>query len=175
MTLKGRITGSGVGGAQLAVERQDFPFTGATWTAKTFNAAKDGSYTVTIGPLWSATRLRVVSRTTIKVASPTLEVSSRVLVGIRRTGGSRTAVGLTGIVNPAAAQGVASVQRLSRTGRWVFVRRAALTPASGNRSRYSFDVRRTRRAQQLRVVVLPNDAGAHVRGVSRELRIRGRR
>ncbi len=174
VTLSGRVSGSGVGGTPLAVERQDFPFSGPVWVPRTFSAAGNGSFRVTIGPLWSTARLRVVSRTTIKVASPTVDVGNRVRVGIRRAGGTHARVGLTGVISPAVAQAVVSVQRLTRFGRWVSLRRSGVQAASGNRSRYTITVARPRRAASLRVVVLPNDAGAHVRGVSRELRVRGR-
>jgi hypothetical protein len=48
------------------------------------------------------------------------------------------------------------------------VRRAGVKPLRGSRSRYAFTVRRGGR---YRVVVLPRDAFAHVRGTSRERRI----
>ncbi len=175
VTLTGRVSGSGVGGTPLAVERQDFPFSGPVWVPKTFSAAADGSFRVTVGPLWSATRLRVVSRTTIKAASPTVEVGNRVRVGVRRSGGTRARVGLTGVISPAVPQAVVSVQRLTRFGRWASLQRSGVQAASGNRSRYAITVTRPRRAATMRVVVLPNDAGAHVRGLSRELQVRGRR
>ncbi|HEY5142988.1 MAG TPA: fibronectin type III domain-containing protein [Solirubrobacteraceae bacterium] len=174
VTLTGRVSGAGVGGAPLAVERQDFPFTGPVWVPKTFSAAGDGSFRVTIGPLWSTARLRVVSRTTIKVASPTVDVANRVRIGVRRAGGTRARAGLTGVISPAVPQAVVSVQRLTRLGRWISLRRTGVQPASGNRSRYAITVRRPRGASSLRVVVIPNDAGAHVRGVSRGLTVRGR-
>jgi hypothetical protein len=52
----------------------------------------------------------------------------------------------------------------------VVVRRAAVRALSGDRSRYRFTVRRR---GTYRVVVLPRDAFAHVRGTSRERRIGG--
>ncbi len=174
VTLTGRVSGSGVGGTPLAVERQDFPFSGPVWVPRTFSAAGDGSFRVTVGPLWSTARLRVVSRTTIRVASPTVDVGNRVRVGVRRTGGTRARAGLTGVISPAVPQAVVSVQRLTRFGRWISVQRSGVQAASGNRSRYTITIARPRRASSLRVVVLPNDAGAHLRGVSRELGVRGR-
>ena len=174
VTLTGRVSGSGVGGTPLAVERQDFPFSGPVWVPRTFSAAGDGSFRVSVGPLWSTARLRVVSRTTIKVASPTVDVGNRVRVGVRRAGGTRARAGLTGVISPAVPQAVVSVQRLTRFGRWIPLRRGGVQPASRNRSRYTITIPRPRRASSLRVVVLPNDAGAHVRGVSRELNVRGR-
>jgi hypothetical protein len=66
--------------------------------------------------------------------------------------------------------GRASLQKLSPRGRWVVIRRAAVHALRGGRSRYRFTVRR---AGTYRVVVLPRDAFAHVRGASRERRILG--
>ena len=45
--------------------------------------------------------------------------------------------------------------------------RTATSPLSGGRSRYRFTVRRRSRALNYRVVVVPNDGGAHVNGRSR--------
>jgi hypothetical protein len=72
-------------------------------------------------------------------------------------------------VSPAVPRGRASLQKRSPSGRWVTVRRAGVTPLRGARSRYRFTVRR---AGTYRVVVLPRDNFAHVRGTSRELRVR---
>ncbi|HVP02283.1 MAG TPA: hypothetical protein VMT10_06915 [Solirubrobacteraceae bacterium] len=174
VTLTGRVSGAGVGGIGLAVERQDFPFTGPVWVPRTFSAAADGSYRVAVGPLWSAVRLRVVTRTTVKAASPPVDVASRVRVGVRRAGGTRALAGLTGTISPAVPQAAVSVQRLTPRGRWVVVQRTGVQPLGGNRSRYALTIRRPRRGTLLRVVVVPNDGGAHVRGASRELRLRGR-
>ena len=111
----------------------------------------------------------------IKAASPTVEVGNRVRVGVRRSGGTRARVGLTGVISPAVPQAVVSVQRLTHFGRWASLQRSGVQAASGNRSRYAITVTRPRRAATMRVVVLPDDAGAHVRGLSRELQVRGRR
>jgi hypothetical protein len=54
------------------------------------------------------------------------------------------------------------------------VARTGVSPLPGERSRYTVSVPRARRASVVRAVVLPNDGGAHARGVSRELRIGGR-
>ena len=175
VTLHGRVTGSGIAGTGLIVERQDFPFDRPAWIAKRLNAGPDGSFTTTIAPLWSTVRLRVVAQTTIKAASAPLDVASRATVGVRRSGATPTSVSLSGVVNPAAPLAVVSVQRLTSAGRWVVVQRTGVQPLSRNRSRYAITVPRPRRAALMRVVVLPNDGGAHVRAVSRELRIRGQR
>jgi hypothetical protein len=168
-TLSGRVTGQGVGGATVALERQDFPFTGPYYLVGTKRAAGNGSFSFTVGPLWALARLRVTTRTTIVVSSPVVEVRNALRVGLRatRVGGHR--VRLSGSVNPAVPRGIASLQKRSPHGRWVTLRRAGVTPLRGSRSRYAFAVSRGGR---YRVVVLPRDAFAHVRGTSRERRVR---
>jgi hypothetical protein len=168
-TLSGRITGQGVGGTTVALERQDFPFTGPFYLVGTKRASGNGSFSFTVGPLWALARLRVSTRTTIAAASPVVEVRNALRVGLRATRAARHDVRLSGSVSPRVPRGLASLQKRSPHGRWVTLRRAVVKPLRGSRSRYTFTVRRGGR---YRVVVLPRDAFAHVRGTSRELRIR---
>jgi hypothetical protein len=69
-------------------------------------------------------------------------------------------------------QGRVSLQKRSPRGRWTVVRRRAAKALDANRSRYTFSVKRQRRAGRYRVVVLARDGGAHVPGRSREVRVR---
>jgi hypothetical protein len=167
-TITGRLTGQGIGGTTVALERQDFPFTGPFYLVGTKAASSNGSFSFKVGPLWALARLRLTSRTTIVAASPVLEVRNALRVGLRlqRLSGGR--VRLQGAVSPRVSRGRASLQKRSPRGRWVVVRRAAVHALRGGRSRYRFTVRR---AGTYRVVVLPRDAFAHVRGTSRERRI----
>jgi hypothetical protein len=167
-TLTGRIAGQGVGGTTVALERQDFPFTGPYYLVGTKRASSTGSFSFTVGPLWALARLRVSTRTTIVAASPVVEVRNALRVGLRATRTGRHRVRLSGSVSPRVPRGRASLQKRSPHGRWVTVRRAGVKPLRGSRSRYAFTVRRGGR---YRVVVLPRDAFAHVRGTSRERRI----
>jgi hypothetical protein len=162
------VSGVGVGGTTVVVERQDFPFGAGFRTVATQAAKGDGKFRFSVGPLWAATQLRVTTRTTIKVASPVVTVRNRVLVGLRarRLRGRR--LELTGAINPAVPAARVSAQRRSASGRWVPVARGGVAPLAGNRSRYALAVGRPRRAAVYRVVVLPQDGGGHVRGVSRE-------
>ncbi len=168
-TISGRITGQGVGGTTVALERQDFPFAAPYRLVATKRASSNGSYSFSVGPLWALARLRVTTRTTVVAASPVIEVRNALRVGLRvsRTSGGR--VRLRGSVSPAVPRGLASLQKRSPSGRWVTVRRAGVKPLRGARSRYAFTVRRR---GTYRVVVLPRDAFAHVRGTSRERQIR---
>jgi hypothetical protein len=168
VTLTGQVSGVGVGGTTVVVERQDFPFSAGFRTVATQAANGDGTFRLSVGPLWAATQLRVATRTTIKVASPVMTVRNRVVVGLRarRLRGRR--LELTGAINPAVPAARVSAQRRSASGRWMPVARGGVTPLAGNRSRYALPVGRPRRAAVYRVVVLPQDGGGHVRGVSRE-------
>jgi hypothetical protein len=168
-TVSGRISGQGVGGTTVALERQDFPFSGPFYLVGTKRASGNGSFSFKVGPLWALARLRVTTRTTIVASSPVFEVRNALRVGLRvsRLGGGR--VRLQGSVSPAVPRGRASLQKRSPRGRWVTLRRAGVKPLRGARSHYLFTVRRR---GTYRVVVLPRDAFAHVRGSSRERTIR---
>jgi hypothetical protein len=168
-TVSGKVSGQGVGGATLALERQDFPFAGPFYLVATKKAAGNGSFSFKVGPLWAMARLRLTTRTTIVAASPIVEVRNALRVGLRprRISGGR--VRLQGAVSPAVPKGRATLQKRSPSGRWVPLRRAGVHPLAGGRSRYRFTVRRR---GAYRVVVLPRDNFAHVHGTSREVSVR---
>jgi hypothetical protein len=167
-TISGRLTGQGIGGTTVALERQDFPFSGPFYLVGTKTASSSGSFSFTVGPIWALARLRLTSRTTVVAASPIIEVRSALRVGLRVSRLSGGRVRLQGAVSPRVPRGRASLQKRSPSGRWAVVKRAGVRPLRGARSRYRFTVRR---AGTYRVVVLPRDDFAHVRGVSRERRI----
>jgi hypothetical protein len=168
-TVSGKVSGQGVGGATVALERQDFPFAGPFYLVATKKAAGNGSFSFKVGPLWAMARLRLTTRTTIVAASPIVEVRNALRVGLRprRISGGR--VRLQGAVSPAVPHGRATLQKRSPSGRWVPLRRAGVHPLAGGRSRYRFTVRRR---GAYRVVVLPRDNFAHVHGTSREVSVR---
>ncbi len=176
VTVLGRIGGAGVGGTPIALERQDFPYSAAfSQVGDTRTANGDGSFRFELPPLFSSTHLRVVTRTAPVLSSPIRTASSVVKVGARaRSTGPRRARVL-GSIWPLLPRGRVSLQKRSPRGRWVTVRRQAARALDANRSRYSFGVRRARRAGRYRVVVLARDGGAHVPGRSREVRVRARR
>jgi hypothetical protein len=165
-TVTGRVSGQGVGGTTVALERQDFPFGGPFYLVATKAAASNGSFSFKVGPLWAMARLRLTTRTTIVAASPIVEVRNALRVGLRASRISGHRVRLQGAVSPAVPAGRATLQKRSPTGRWVPVRRAGVHPLAGARSRYAFTVRRR---GSYRVVVLPRDHFAHVHGTSREI------
>lgn len=174
VTLSGRVTGSGINGTSVAIERSDFPYTRATWVPRTTSAASNGTFKVDIGPLWQTTRLRAVTRTTIVAASPWIEVGSRPRVGLRRSGSTGRAVVLTGAISPALPSARVSVQRQTLAGRWVPVVRGGVEAIGNGRSRFRLRVAKIRRASVVRVAVIPLDGGGHTLGYSRELRLRAR-
>jgi hypothetical protein len=167
-TVSGRVSGQGVGGTTVVLERQDFPFAGPFYLVATKAAASNGSFSFKVGPLWAMARLRLTTRTTIVAASPIVEVRNALRVGLRARRISGGRVRLQGAVSPAVPNGRATLQKRSPRGRWVPVRRAGVHALNGGRSRYAFTVRRR---GTYRVSVLPRDAFAHVRGTSRELRV----
>lgn len=172
VTLSGKVTGSGINGTTVAIERSDFPYTRPTWVPRTASASSNGSFKVDIGPLWQTTRLRAVTRTTIVAASPWIEVGSRPRVGLRRAGSTSDAVVLTGAISPALPSARVSVQRQTLSGRWVPVVRGGVEALGASKSRFRLRVGKVRRASIVRVAVIPFDGGGHTLGYSRELRVR---
>ena len=68
--------------------------------------------------------------------------------------------------------GSVSLQRQSRSGKWMYVKRARISALAGGRSRYRFSaVARRSRAMNYRVVVLARNGGANVPGNSRTITI----
>jgi hypothetical protein len=165
MTIAGKV--SGQGSVTVALERQDFPFGNGFYQAATATANRSGNFSFTVPPLFSTTRLRVTTRTALPVSSSVVTASVAVKVGLytRRLHGKRVRV--TGATWPAVPAGRVSLQRQTRSGRWILVRRAKPTALPNNRSRYSFVVARRSRALSYRVVVVPNNGGANVNGRSR--------
>ena len=172
----GRVSGTGVGGLTVGLERQDFPFAGpfsSLGVPLPVRTDRLGRFRVFVPALFSTTRLRAVTRTAVSIASPavTASVALRVGAGARALG--RRRLRLRGSVTPAAPAGRAVLQRRTRRGGWTYVRAAALRPAGANRSRYAFTLRRrTRGTRRYRVRVIARDGGAHVPGDSRTITVR---
>jgi len=168
----GRVSGSGVNGIQVALERQDFPFAGpfsSTGAPAPIRADRSGGFRFYIPALFSATRLRVLTRTAVVATSPTVTAQVGLRVGIATRRATRRAVRIRGSVLPAAPSGRAVLQRLTRGGSWVFVRAGSLSALGERRSRFGFKVRKRRAAQVYRVRVIARDGGAHVPGTSRSV------
>ena len=168
----GRVSGSGVNGIQVALERQDFPFAGpfsSTGAPAPIKADRSGAFRFDIPALFSATRLRVLTRTAVVATSPPVTAQVGLRVGIATRRATRRAVRIRGSVLPAAPSGRAVLQRMTRGGSWVFVRGGSLRALGERRSRFGFKVRKRRAAQVYRVRVIARDGGAHVPGTSRSV------
>jgi hypothetical protein len=172
LTIRGHVAGATR--TPVALERLDFPFSGDFREAARATADGSGNFTVTVPPLFSTTRLRVVTRTAAPIASAITTASVAVKVGLRTEPVRGRRVRLTGATWPAVPSGRVSLQRRSLSGRWILVRRVTPQPLAGGRSRYRVTVRRTSRARTYRVVVVARDGGAHVPGTSRTVAV-GRR
>ena len=170
----GDVDGTGVNGLPVGLERQDFPFTGpfsSIGTPLPVRADRSGRFRIFVPSLFSTTRLRAVTRTDVTVISPVVTAPVAVRVGATVNRLSRKRVRVRGSVSPAAPSGRAILQRRTRNGGWTFVRGGRLKPLGESRSRYGFKVAKTRRPRVFRVRVIARDDGAHVPGVSREVRV----
>jgi hypothetical protein len=125
-------------------------------------------------PPVEAARYRVVSRTQAVAVSPIAQADSRLRVGARTRRRGARKMKIEGSVLPAAA-GTASLERRNRRGHWRAIKSKATWLETELRGRYRFTVRRKRRERDYRVVVAPDDGGAHVRGTSRTVAVKARR
>jgi hypothetical protein len=172
LAVTGRVGGAGAGGAPLAFQAQAWPFTRPMTQIATRNAASNGTFRFQIAALLITTRYRVVTRTQVVATSPVVTASSAVRVGARVQGFSRRRARVLGTIWPQVSNGRVSLQRRTRSGRWVRVSRRNAQAFDAARSRYRFTVRRSRRTLTYRVVVVARDGGAHVPGISRSVRVR---
>jgi len=170
LTISGTV--SGAGSTPVALEKQDFPYTGGFSQIATATANSGGAFNLTVPPLFITARLRVVTRTAVVATSPVATVSVAVKVGLKTRRLKRKRLRIEGATWPAVPNGRVSLQRQSRSGKWGFYKRARITALTGGRSRYRFSaVARRSRAINYRVVVLARDGGAHVPGTSRTLTV----
>ena len=109
LTITGTV--SGVGSTPVALEKQDFPFTGP------YVADRDGDREraaarsrCTVPPLFATTRLRVVTRTAVVATSPVTTASVAVKVGLKtkRLSRQRDSPGGRNLAGRAERPGVAS-------------------------------------------------------------------
>jgi len=176
LSVIGRVAGTSVGGTRVALERQDWPFrAGFSQSGDTRTASSSGSFRFDVPSIFVTTQMRVVTRSGRALSSPIRTASSAVKVGARSQGRGRRRSRVLGTIWPRVPNGRVSLQKRSPKGKWVVVRRRAAKPLGADRSRYSFSVKRQKRVGRYRVVVLARDAGAHVPGRSREVRVRARR
>ena len=178
LTVVGRVTGTGVGGTRVALEKQDFPFQSSFTEIASRTASRSGTFSFNVGRIFAATHYRVVTRTQVPVASRIRTASSVVKVSARGRSQGRRRVRIKGTIWPQVSRGRVSLQKRSPHGGWAVVKRQRAKRLGATRSRYSFSVLRGKRTPKrpiarYRVVVLPRDAGAHVTGRSRTVRVAG--
>lgn len=168
----GTVSGAGAGGIPVAIERQDFPYTGpftSVGMPLPKRANRDGSFRIFIPQLFAATRLRAVTRTDVVAISPTVTANVALKVGIADRRVSKNKVRLRGSIRPTVPNGRAVLQRRTSAGGWTFVR------ARNAHRRYTFVVKRRAKARVYRVRVIARDGGAHVPGSSRKVKVKRRR
>ena len=174
LTVVGRINGTAVGGIQVVLERQAFPFQSAFTEVATNTASGRGTFSFNVGALFETTHFRAVTLSRNPVASGVITASSAVKVGVRARSRGRRRARIEGAIWPRVPTGRVSLQKRSPRGRWADVKRAAPQELDADRSRYRFTVRKGKRkrpAARYRVVVLARDGGAHVPGRSRVVRV----
>jgi hypothetical protein len=178
LELAGRVQGAGLNGITVALERQDFPFAGPfsiEGTPAATHADRSGRFSFFLPAVFSATHLHAVTRSAISVTSAEVTPKVRVLVGAGTKRISKRKARIRGAVRPAVPDARVVLQRRRADGSWAFVRGHGVKALSGNRSRYSFKVKRSRHARIYRVKAFPRDDGAHASGISRHVRVRGRK
>ena len=165
--ITGFVSGDGVDGIKVALERLSFPFTGAfTGLGSAVTADPSGYFTFKIAGFYSTTRLRVVTETVVGATSPVAKVRVALRVSLWRKHLRSGRVKLSGVVRPAAPDGRATLHRRERGGGWTRVARTGLKNSTGTRSHYHFSLRPLGRARAYRVVVSARDGGAHVPGTT---------
>jgi len=170
----GRVSGSGINGIPVGLERQEWDFTGpfsGVGTPFPVRTDRGGRFRIFVPSLFATTRLRAITHTAVQVISSPVIAPVTVQVGVARRL-FRKRARIRGSVRPAAPNGRATLQRRSTTGRWTFVKGSGLRPLGESRSRYTFTVKRSRkRTHRYRVRVIARDGGAHYPGRSRSLRV----
>jgi len=166
VSLRGRVRGSGVSGVTVALEQASFPYSLGFAPVATARANSSGRFSFPPQPVFLATRFRAVTRSTVVQVSPTVETLVRAQVGVRTGRRTKRRVTVFGTVRPGLPTGRASLQKRSRSGRWVPQQRKALVLKPGDRSEYVFRAKRGRRPGVFRVAAVARDGGAHLTGYS---------
>jgi hypothetical protein len=180
VTLGGRVRGAGVNQTPIALEAQRFPFDAGFTEVATTRAGDDGGYLFSVDHVWATTRYRAVTRTQVPTFSPVVTAFTRVVAGARVRHRSRRRARVEGSILPAVTGKVSLQRRVLRSKRrpsgrrWRFVRRVSVEPTDSVRSRYRFNVRRTRTTRRYRVKATPDAGGAYVRGTSRTVKVKQR-
>jgi hypothetical protein len=170
LTISGSV--SGAGSLPVALEKQDWPYSGPYVQIATANANSSGAFNLTVPSLLVTTHLRVVTRTSVVATSPVTTVSVAAKVGLKTKRLSGKRVRIEGAIWPAVPNGRVSLQRQTSSGKWGFIKRGKISALDATRSRYRIPaLARRSRATNYRVVVIARNGGANVPGTSRTLTI----
>ena len=175
LRLGGRVSGAGVSGMSVVLEQQRFPQDQGFTRVGTARTGSDGGYLFTIPSLYTTTRFRVLTSTQVVATSPVVTARSAVKVGARARHYARRRAAIEGTVIPGV-HGTATLQRYRRGVGWRQAKFKTVAPSDELRTRYRFKVwrpRPRRPAVAYRVVMAPV-RGAHVRGISRAVKVRPR-
>jgi hypothetical protein len=170
LTIAGTV--SGAGSIPVALEQQDWPYSGPYVQVATATANSGGAFNLTVPPLLVTTHLRVVTRTAVVATSPVTTASVAAKVGLKTKRLKRKRVRIEGAIWPAVPNGRVSLQRQTSSGQWGFYKRGTIAALDATRSRYRISaVARRTRATNYRVVVIARNGGANVPGTSRTLTV----
>jgi hypothetical protein len=172
--VSGAVAGAGAGGVKVSLMRQDFPFALAPVKVAEHTAGPAGTYVFSVGPLYASTRLSVVTQSDPAVTSSAVTVRSQLYTKLSISKKTSRTMQLAGRIYPAVPKGRASLQRRSSTRRWIFVSHPKLS-SSKTRSSYQATVPRSSKSTtRYRVVVTPNDAGAHASATTHSVYVKRR-
>ena len=173
LTVIGRVRGTAVGGTGVALERQSFPFQSGFSRGR--EEDREARRHVPVQRQLAVPDHALPRRHAHQdaVASRVYTASSAVKVDATGRSLGRRRARIKGAIWPRVPNGRVQLKKRSPRGSWVVVKRAKAKAFDANRSRYSFTVKRDPQAGRCyRVIVLPNDGGAHVAGRSKQVRVK---
>lgn len=174
-TVLGALTGTGNAGKDVVLQQKPFPFTADfSQLGSPVVTGADGTFSFPVLPLPSTTQFRVQT-TDGKVTSPviTLGVAARVrTTASRRRVRRNRRVTIHGTVQPARVGLPFEVQKQTRRGQWVVVKRGLTRRGTTTSARYSKRVRISRTARYR--VFVNTGGGDLISGFGPELTVRVR-
>lgn len=174
-TVRGQVTGAGVRGLIVAMERQEYPFRAPFREVKRRTTGSDGAFFFPLDQVRSPARVRVVTRTAVPTASAVVQVGARLQVTVSTLRAAPRRVTLVGTVRPGVGRGRVVAQRRTASGRWATLSRARVRRIKATRTRFRVTVARRTNTSRVRIVALPSDTRRYGRGESRVLRVAKRR
>ena len=176
VAVSGQIVGTGAAGADVSLFGRVFPFTDPlTQFGSTVVADAQGNYLFILSSALSTAQFEVRAKTSPPFTSAiqTLQVASKISLGVPSRVRKGHRVRFRGRVQPAQDGIVVEIQKLKRDGSFVRFARTNLRHSSGNRSSYSVR-KRLRRTGTFRAVV-QSAGGVVVPGASQAHSVRVRR